>query len=95
MHNNFLYTQEKKQAVNFIEQMTFCYISRGKKCWMDVLVRNENEELIEQLDSPILAINDFLVKEDPREYQKKMYVLLIFLAWSFFGPKHPINLQYP
>lgn len=47
---------------------------------MDVLVRNENEELIEQLDSPILAINDFLVKEDPREYQKKMYVLLIFLA---------------
>lgn len=36
MHNNFLYTQEKKeQAVNFIEQMTFCYISRGKNAeWM-------------------------------------------------------------
>lgn len=31
---------------------------------MDVLVCNEDEELIEQLDSPILAINDFIVKED-------------------------------
>lgn len=37
MHNNFLYTQgkKKKQAVNFMEQMTFCVISRGKNAeWM-------------------------------------------------------------
>lgn len=32
---------------------------------MDVLVCNENEELIEQLDSPILAINDFIVEGRP------------------------------
>lgn len=30
-----VYTGEKKQAVNFIEQMTLCYISRGKNAeWM-------------------------------------------------------------
>lgn len=50
---------------------------------MDVSVCKEDEELIEQLDSPILAINDFIVKGRPREYQKKMYAL-DFLGMNFF-----------
>lgn len=51
---------------------------------MDVLVCNE--ELIEQWDSPILAINYFIVKGRPREYQKKMYAL-DFLGMKPFWAK--------
>lgn len=51
---------------------------------MDVL--ECNEELIEPLDSPILAINNFIVKRRPREYQKRMHAL-DFLGINFFGAK--------
>lgn len=53
---------------------------------MDLSVCNEDEELIKQLDSPNLAINDFIVKGRPREYQKKMHAL-DFLAMNFFWAK--------
>lgn len=66
MYNNLLWTQEKKLAINLVEQMSFCYISRGgKKCWMDVLVHNENWEVMEQLGSLVLVISGFRVKEWP------------------------------
>lgn len=51
---------------------------------MDVLV--SNEELTKQWDSPISAINDFIVKGRSREYQKKMYAL-DFLGMKYFWAK--------
>lgn len=88
MHNNLMWTQEKKkQVINLVEQMISVTLVEGKKCWMDVLVHNENEEVMEQLGSLILVINGFIVKGRPSGILEENVCSIDFLDMKLFWIK--------